>query len=79
MSISRYFRPNIHQNNPEILGVKVSSQIAALQLWKNEVQTIPHTYGCKQTILQKGIIIGPKRLKKTLLNRFNTQCLIHNV
>jgi hypothetical protein len=45
-------------------------------LWKNEVQTIPHTYGCKQTILQKGIIIGPKRLKKTLLNRFDTKCLI---
>jgi hypothetical protein len=23
MSISTYFRPNIHQNGPEILGVKV--------------------------------------------------------
>jgi hypothetical protein len=26
MSISTYFRPNIHQNGPEILGVKHSLQ-----------------------------------------------------
>jgi hypothetical protein len=26
MSISTYFRPNIHQNGPEILGVKKSQQ-----------------------------------------------------
>jgi hypothetical protein len=24
MSISTYFRPNIHQNGPEILGVKMT-------------------------------------------------------
>jgi hypothetical protein len=25
MSVSTYFRPNIHQNGPEILGVKVAN------------------------------------------------------
>jgi hypothetical protein len=57
-------------------AIKVNSQIAALQFWKNEVQAIPHNYECKQTILQKGIIIGPKRLKKLLLNRLDKQYLI---
>jgi hypothetical protein len=28
MSISTYFRPNIHQNSPEILGVNKISQLA---------------------------------------------------
>jgi hypothetical protein len=27
MSISTYFRPNIHQNGPEILGVKTSKNM----------------------------------------------------
>jgi hypothetical protein len=27
MSISTYFRPNIHQNGPEILGVKVDAKV----------------------------------------------------
>jgi hypothetical protein len=27
MSISTYFRPNIHQNGPEILGVKARSDM----------------------------------------------------
>jgi hypothetical protein len=31
MSISTYFRPNIHQNGPEILGVKLTG-IAATTL-----------------------------------------------
>jgi hypothetical protein len=32
MSISTYFRPNIHQNGPEILGVKKGCFVAILSL-----------------------------------------------
>jgi hypothetical protein len=30
MSISTYFKPNIHQNGPEILGVKQCSVLSLL-------------------------------------------------
>jgi hypothetical protein len=35
MSISTYFRPNIHQNGPEILGVKLPAKASDYDITRN--------------------------------------------
>jgi hypothetical protein len=35
MSISTYFRPNIHQNGPEILGVKIQAFVGGIGVPKH--------------------------------------------
>jgi hypothetical protein len=44
MSISTYFKPNIHQNGPEILGVKKRTSISIeIGIHEEFIHSILHT------------------------------------
>jgi hypothetical protein len=42
MSISTYFRPNIHQTNPEILGIKKEKKILSLIHFEEESDALKY-------------------------------------
>jgi hypothetical protein len=57
MSISTYFRPNIHQSTPKILGVKGHF---TLGVKTKETQELNNPIGGKIKIGPKGFILGVK-------------------
>ena len=47
--------------------IKVNSNVAALELWKQSTSNLSHSLHCWRSIERNGIIIGPKRAKKLII------------